>query len=102
MNILQVDFDTAYSRKIINTDEMKTMNDLQTNYETEQTQISLSGSYYTSNGGVAPTTLSTVGTTSNAAVYVPMVQPTTLNPTQQSFLTILENLGKNSASASVV
>ena len=37
MNILQVDFDTAYSDKIITTDEMKTMNDLSTNYETEQT-----------------------------------------------------------------
>src|SRR3977135_3910875 len=98
INILQVDFDGAYSDKIITTDEMKAMNDLQTNYETEQTQISLSGAYYTSNGGVAVGSSTAKGTTSNAAVYVPMVQPTTLNPTQQSFLTIMENLGKNTGS----
>src|SRR5271156_6305579 len=43
MNILQVDFDSAYSDKIITTDEMQTMSNLRTQYEAEKMQISLSG-----------------------------------------------------------
>src|SRR5271156_5863536 len=43
MNIFQVDFDSAYSDKIITTDEMQTMSNLRTQYEAEQAQISLSG-----------------------------------------------------------
>ena len=94
MNILQVDFDNAYSDKVITSDEMQIMNNLKTQYESEQMQISLSGSYYTTNGSAALATTSTAST----SVNIPLVQPTTLNPTQQSFLTILENLPKNSPS----
>src|SRR5271156_6252119 len=54
MNILQVDFDSAYSDKIITTDKMQTMSTLGTQYEAEQAQISLSGSYYTSSGSATP------------------------------------------------
>src|SRR5271156_1795439 len=36
MNILQVDFDSAYSDKIITTDEMQTMSNLRTQYEAER------------------------------------------------------------------
>ena len=46
MNILQVDFDSAYSDKIITTDEMQIMSNLRNQYESEQMQISLSGAYY--------------------------------------------------------
>ena len=101
MNILQVDFDSAYSDKIITTDEMQTISNLRTQYEAEQAQISLSGSYYTSSGvalasgSTAPAAIS--GTTSattvaSTSVYMPLTQPN-LNTQQQSFLAILASLG---------
>ena len=53
INVLTANFTSAYSDKIITSDEMKAMTDLQTQYETEQMQISLSGAYYTSNGSTS-------------------------------------------------
>src|SRR5271167_4336225 len=91
MNILQVDFDSAYSDKIITTDEMQTMSNLRTQYESEQMQISLSGAYYTTSGATTTSTTTT-------GVNVPLVQPTnlgtaTLNTQQQTFLSLLASLG---------
>src|SRR5271156_2929689 len=108
MNILQVDFDSAYSDKIITTDEMNTMNNLRNQYESEQMQISLSGAYYTSSGvplasGIASTaaTGSTPSATSAAStsVYMPLTQPN-LNTQQQSFLALLSSLGSPGVTAS--
>src|SRR5271156_1698592 len=72
MNILQVDFDSAYSDKIITTDEMNTMNNLRNQYESEQMQISLSGAYYTksgvtSSGSATPTFLGVTSATPTGA-----------------------------------
>src|SRR5271156_387686 len=89
MNILQIDFDSAYSDKIITTDEMQTMSNLRTQYEAEQAQISLSGAYYTSSGSAAPVAIGQQST----RVNIPLVQPTNLNTQQQSFLTLLASLG---------
>src|SRR5271156_5636012 len=89
MNILQVDFDSAYSDKIITTDEMQTISNLRTQYEAEQAQISLSGAYYTSSGSAAPVAIGQQST----RVNIPLVQPTNLNTQQQSFLTLLASLG---------
>ena len=94
MNILQVDFDSAYSDKIITTDEMNSMNNLRTQYESEQMQISLSGTYYTSSS----TSSSTVGTTSGTAVNIPLSQTPNLNTQQQSFLALLASLGTQGTS----
>src|SRR5271156_4244057 len=93
MNILQVDFDSAYSDKIITTDEMQTMSNLRTQYEAEQMQISLSGAYYTSSGVTSSgsTATAAIGQQSTS-VNIPLVQPTNLNTQQQSFLALLASM----------
>src|SRR6266853_114224 len=83
INILTTDFNNAYSDKIITTDEMKEMTNLQNKYESEQMQISLSGAYYVSGS-------STSITMPSSSINAPL-----LNDTQISFLKILENFGKN-------
>src|SRR5271156_2444121 len=99
MNILQVDFDSAYSDKIITTDEMQTMSNLTTQYESEQMQISLSGAYYTSLGSVAPAAIGGTTSATSAAptgaltsVYMPLTQANLITQ-QQSFLALLSSLG---------
>src|SRR6266853_1917326 len=93
INILTTDFNNAYSDKIITTDEMKEMTNLQ--YEYEQMQISLSGSYY-----VSGSTSSTSPSTNNTSITMPSssINAPLLNDTQISFLKILENFGKNQSS----
>src|SRR3981189_576802 len=59
LNILTSDFNKAYSDKVITSDEMSEMTNLQNQYENEQMQISQSGSYYTSNFSLSPASVST-------------------------------------------
>src|SRR6266853_6940113 len=54
INILTTDFNNAYSDKLITTDEMKEMTNLQNKYESEQMQLLLRGAYYIS-GSVCST-----------------------------------------------
>src|SRR5271156_2206965 len=98
MNILQVDFDSAYSDKIITTDEMNTMNNLRNQYEMEQMQISLSGAYYTSSGAASLGSATPVQSTS---VNNPLVQPSNLNTQQQNFLTLLASMGAQGMTPSI-
>src|SRR6266853_851160 len=88
INILTTDFNNAYSDKIITTDEMKEMTNLQNKYESEQMQISLSGAYYVS-GSSTPSANSTSINMTSSGINAPL-----LNETQISFLKILENIGK--------
>ena len=91
INILQVDFDNAYTDKIITSDEMKAMTDLQTKYESEQLQISLTGQYYTTAGSTATTSSTTV-----QVEATPLVQTPQLNEQQQTFLNLMKSLQSNS------
>src|SRR6266853_456104 len=83
INILTTDFNNAYSDKLITTDEMKEMTNLQNKYESEQMQLLLRGAYYISGS-------STSITMPSSSINAPL-----LNDTQISFLKILENFGKN-------
>src|SRR5271156_1672633 len=97
MNILQVDFDSAYSDKIITTDKMQTMSNLRNQYESEQMQISLSRAYYTSSGVTSSGSAAPVQSTS---VNIPLVQPSNLNTQQQNFLTLLASMGSQGVTSS--
>src|SRR6266853_4115354 len=92
INILITDFNNAYSDKIITTDEMKEMTNLQNKYEFEQMEISLSGAYYVSGSTsiTSPSTNSTSINMTSTGINAPL-----LNDTQISFLKILENIGKS-------
>src|SRR6266853_640522 len=84
INILTADFNNAYSDKIITTDEMKEMTNLQNKYESKQMQISLSGAYYVSGSSTSYTnagTNSTSITMPSTSISAPL-----LNETQISFL----------------
>ena len=105
INILTSDFNKAYSDKVTTSDEMSEMTNLQNQYENEQMQISQSGAYYTSNFSLSPASVSTSALQS--VNVVPVTNPTStvpttfpLNPIQQQFLNIFNNLGTTVTSTS--
>ena len=95
INILTTNFSTAYTDKIITSDEMKAMTDLQTNYESEQIQISLSGKYYTTSGSTSSGAV-TSGYTSVPVQIEPLTPALVLNDQQQTFLNLMKSLQSNS------
>src|SRR6266853_2569769 len=95
INILTTDFNNAYSDKIITTDEMKEMTNLQNKYESEQMEILLSGAYYVSGSSTSSTIPNTSTNSTSITIPATSVNAPLLNDTQISFLKILENFGKN-------